>query len=117
MTQTRGLIPMTMFRRRVSAAAPRKTWKMTSAYKTSASLRSFSPDSNVTEAMLSFAMAHINSLRDSSWIPYKEPIVVEVTSEDLEQASQAKTPYKVVGRVLKVRKALGFPKDLVRPGI
>lgn len=115
MTQSRGLIPMTLFRRRISASAPRKTWKMTSAHKTSSSLRAFAPEGNIVEGMLAFVKPHIDSLRDNNWTPFKDPIVIEVTSEDLEQASHAKTPYKAIGRVLKVRKALGFPKELVRP--
>jgi hypothetical protein len=36
-----------------------------------------------------------------------------VTAEDLEDSRMAKTPYKVLGRVWKVRKKMGFPKEFI----
>ncbi len=40
------------------------------------------------------------------------PIIVEVASEDLDGIRLGKTPYKVLGRITRVRKALGFSQEL-----
>lgn len=111
------VVPMTLFRRRVSHIQPRKTWRMTSAHNLAATLIARSTELDATQVsrdLLLFIDPVMKALTTNNWEMYKDPIVVEVTASDLEQARLGKTPYKVIGRVLKVRKALGFPKDVVR---
>lgn len=57
---------------------------------------------------------YLAGLGRNNWKLYKQPIVVEVTPEDLEEIRKSKTPYKVLGRVWKSRKFLGFPDDIIR---
>lgn len=110
-------VPMTVFRRRISSAQPRKTWKMTSASMTSGSSRGsrgvLGSDELIAQDMTSFLMPLFKSLTTNSYTLYKQPIVVEVTAEDLELARNGKTPYKALARVWKSRKALGFPKEYI----
>lgn len=107
-------VPMTLYRRRLTAAQPRKTWKAAGAHHTSMSLLTgAAPVSHeaAAEAMIGFLHPLFHSLKINDFKLYKQPIVVEVTAEDLELARQGKTPYKAMGRVWKVRKQLGFPKE------
>lgn len=116
MSSSGKLVPMTMFRRRLSPAAPRKTWKASASPLLSSVARSYGPSDTtqkVAQSLLSFTNPMLGSLKDNGWTPYKEPIVIEVTLEDIDLVRQAKTPYKVIGRVLKARKALGFPKEII----
>lgn len=117
MTTSHKTVPMTVYRRRLSPAFPRKSWKQSSSVYTSmALLTGVAPvaKEEVPGKILGFLDSMFISLGANDYELYKEPIVVEVTAEDLEFARQGKTPYKVMGRVTKVRKALGFPKDIVR---
>lgn len=115
-SSTGRIVPMTLYRRRLSTAAPRKTWKMASSPLTAAVVRTRlagAPLADVAGQLLSFTDPLIGSLVKNGWTLYKDPIVIEVTAEDLDLAREAKTPYKALGRVVKARKALGFPKDIV----
>jgi hypothetical protein len=101
-------IPASMFRRRLNPAQPRKMWKQIASNSMSAEL---SVPVN-TDLRLSFAKSMLDSLVINSWTLYKNPIVVEVTKEDLADIRSGKTPYKIIGRVLKSRKKLGFADKL-----
>lgn len=113
LTSSHVTVPMTIYRRRISALAPRKTWKQIAATATTTSTAA-SPSVG-SEAILHFAEPLFNGLAVNGWKLYKAPIVVEVTPEDLEEARMSKTPYRVLGRVWKSRKALGFPKEFIHP--
>jgi hypothetical protein len=120
-TSSHKLIPMTMFRRQITPTTPRKTWKMVSSSFTSSSARAtLSADftgteleSKMIEKITGFTAPLLSSLQTNGWTMLKDPIVIEVTAEDLEHARQAKTPHKAMGRVWKVRKQLGFPKEFL----
>lgn len=116
-------VPMTMYRRRVSPAAPRKTWRMISSAVSGAVVPAattattgslpvpFDLRAEATKR-LSFSYTLFDGLKANDWKLYKEPIVVEVLPADLDDARMARTPYKTLGRVLKARKFLGFPKEI-----
>ena len=116
MSTSHKTVGMTVYRRRLSVAQPRKTWKAATTHHTSVTLLSSSspvtPD-QATDQILSFLFPLFRSLETNEYVLYKDPIVVEVTAEDLEDSRMAKTPYKVLGRVWKVRKKLGFPKEFI----
>jgi hypothetical protein len=120
-TSSHKLIPMTMFRRQITPTTPRKTWKMVSSSFTSSSARAmlsadFSGaelESKMVTKITGFIDPLLSSLQTNGWTMLKDPIVIEVTAEDLEHARQAKTPHKAMGRVWKVRKQLGFPKEFL----
>lgn len=116
-------VPMTMYRRRISPSAPRKTWRMISSAVSGAVTpgTTTGPTGSLpvpvdirAEATrrLSFAYSLFDSLKTNEWSVYKEAIVVEVLPTDLDDARLGRTPYKTIGRVLKARKFLGFPKEI-----
>jgi len=109
-------VPVTIYRRRISAHAPRKTWKAISAPTTARHLMSSALDTEpeaAINAVLNPLHPLFRSVAANEYILCRQPIYVEVTPEDLELCVTAKTPYKVLGRVMKVRKSLGFPKEVI----
>ena len=116
-------VPMSMYRRRVSPSAPRKTWKMFASAVSGAvtTATTTGPTGSLpipldlrAEATrrLSFSYTLFDSLKNNEWKLYKEAVVVEVLPTDLDDARMGRTPYKTLGRVLKTRKFLGFPKEI-----
>jgi hypothetical protein len=118
MSTSHKTVPMTVYRRRLSDTQPRKTWKAAATPVTSINLLAgaspVTPDEAI-DRMLSFLFPLFRSLDTNEYILYKQPIVVEVTAEDLEAARLGKTPYKAMARIWKVRKQLGFPKEYIHP--
>lgn len=111
-------IPMSVYRRRISTMQPRKTWRYAAGAKSSSSVMASSPVASVDPisfAIIDFALNYLQGLARAGWTVLNAPIIVEVTPEDLTEASMGKTPYKVLGRVWKVRKKMGFPKEFIQP--
>jgi len=112
-------VPAMMYRRQVSASRPRRAWKSYSL--PSINLNEFGAFNTLpkNEALttaghrLEFMMPTINQLMSNRYQLYKLPVVVEVASEDLDGIRLGKTPYKVLGRITRVRKALGFSDDVI----
>jgi hypothetical protein len=46
------------------------------------------------------------------WTLFKQPIAVEVTPEDMDDVRLGKTPYKILGRITRCRRTLGFGEEL-----
>ena len=126
MSTSHRTVPMTMLRRKLSNARPRKTWTVTSSPVTSSLLTAkYSPVASagvsietrslVAGEMLKLVTPLLDNIMLNGWQLYKEPIVIEATAEDLELVRQGKTPYKTIGRINKVRKAMGFPKEIIHP--
>jgi hypothetical protein len=125
-SKSQRFTPMTCFRRRLTPAAPRKTWRMISAHTTSPAERVSTSgivgdaerNKAIADKILRFLDPTFSSLSANNYKLSHDPIVVEVTTEDLDCSLTGKTPYKVLGRALKVRKAMGLPADVVpKPGI
>jgi hypothetical protein len=115
------VVPMTMYRRRLSTNAPRKTWKQFGSSRTAAFAIETSgsiPDpagrlDNTLNQMTSFMEAALKSIASNNYKVQIKPIIVEVVASDMDEIKNGKTPYKLLGRFMKVRKVLGFPKDLI----
>ena len=113
-------VPITTYRRRISSANPRKTWKQMSTVFRS----EIDPATNKLVALgrehalatvadrISYTDSLFNQLVTSGWTVYKQPIVVEVTQDDLEDIRLSKTPYKILGRITRCRRALNFGESL-----
>jgi len=110
-------VPMMMHRRTLTPERDRRPWRhYGSASTTTRALERFSGDqsSSVTE-VFSIARSTVDKLVNEQY-PYTlvgKPIVVEVSRADMEEVRLGKTPYKVLGRIWKVRKALGYPEKFV----
>ncbi len=108
-------VPMTCYRRKISAVSPRKTWKQVSASISSerditGSFRQIGHEHALlaSQNILSFTDSLFNQLIAQGWKLYLQPIAVEVTKEDLDEVRMSKTPYKILGRITRCRRALKF---------
>lgn len=111
-------VPATMYRRQISKLKPRKAWRTYSL--PAVPLNAFGAyDALQTEdvkqksvARLEYISNSFTQLVSSRYELYKQPIFVEVSQEDIEQIRLAKTPYKILGRITRVRRNLGFGEAL-----
>jgi hypothetical protein len=108
-------VPTTTYRRRVSPLAPRKTWRaMPSMFRSerdeSGALIQLGREHALATVpdRLGHARVLFDQLVAAGYTVFKQPIAVEVTREDLSDVYYTKTPYKVISRILRSRKALGF---------
>jgi hypothetical protein len=112
---------MTMYRRRLSTNAPRKTWKQFGSSRTAAFAIETSSSiadpaarvENTLDEMTSFMTSALKSIASNNYRVQIKPIVVEVVASDMDEIKNGKTPYKLLGRFMKVRKVLGFPKEFI----
>lgn len=109
-------VPHTLYRRQISADAPRKSWKTSSAV--AEPWHGVRPQIS-DDSALSFGLSRFEfmegtlvNLASRGWKLYKKPVIVEVTAQDMDDVRQGKTPYKVVARITRVRRALGFGEAL-----
>lgn len=112
-------VPMTTYRRQISEAAPRKAWKqMSTLFKSE-----MNPDGSLVQLGREHALSTLQDrigytdnlftqIAMRNWELYKQPITVEVTPEDLEDVRNAKTPYKILGRVTRSRRVYNFGESL-----
>jgi len=111
-------VPAMVYRRQISSSRPRRAWKSFSL--PSINVNEFGafttmPKDQAIEtakSRLEYMKSTIDQMARYSYQLYKLPIVVEVASEDLDGIRLGKTPYKVLGRITRVRKALGFSQEL-----
>lgn len=113
-------VPISTYRRRISTGNPRKTWKqMSTTFRSE-----IDPAGNTLvqlgkEHALATVMDRVSyndglftQLINSGWSLHKQPFVVEVTQEDLEDIRLSKTPYKILGRITRCRRTLNFGESL-----
>lgn len=116
------LVPVTVYRRRINRVTPRKTWKAFSAHQSPdcdsmGKIAQYSVELALPKAKekLGFMDSLFHQLTSQGYTVYKQPIAVEVTSEDLDDVRLSKTPYKIIARITRSRRALGFEEALFLP--
>lgn len=111
-------VPAVIYRRQISAAKPRKGWKHSGMPALSIdefgvfTKKSKDDALRIAESRLELVQSTFTQLSSYHYKVYKQPIFVEVSMEDLEGIRTGKTPYKVLGRITRVRRALGFGEEL-----
>lgn len=113
-------VPISTYRRRITKANPRSTWKqMSTAFRsetdlTTGQLVQLGKEHALSTVRdrISYADSLFAQLINSGWQLYKEPIAVEVTFDDLEDIRMSKTPYKILGRITRCRRTLNFGEAL-----
>jgi hypothetical protein len=109
-----------MYRRQISKLKPRRAWKTYSlpalpvnsfgAYDQAASK---DEATNIVDSRLSYMATTFTQLNSFHYKLYKQPLFIEVAQEDLESIRLSKTPYKILGRITRVRRTLGFGEFIV----
>jgi hypothetical protein len=112
-------VPSTLYRRQISKLKPRRAWKTFSlpvlplnsfgAYDT----QSKDDAMQAADTRLNYMATTLTQLSSYGYKLYKNPILVEVAQEDLESIRLSKTPYKILGRITRVRRTLGFGEFIV----
>ena len=111
-------VPATLYRRQISKFHPRKSWKtyaLPSLPKTEfGNFKKYFGDEqkSLIDSRASYLENIFSRLETHSYQLYKQPIVVEVSLADLEEVRNARTPYKVLGRITRLRRHLGFGEQL-----
>lgn len=112
-------VPATMYRRQISSVKPRRAWKTYSlpalplnafgTYEMADKEKALqSADSRIGYMATTFSQ-----LKSYGYALYKQPLLIEVSQEDLESIRLSKTPYKILGRITRVRRTLGFGELIV----
>jgi hypothetical protein len=112
-------VPSTLYRRQISSAKPRRAWKTYALPKleqevTTGTFAVLNKDVALMQSgnRVTFTENTFSRMESYGYKLYKQPIVVEVSQADVADIRSSKTPYKVLGRVTRARKALGFSEKL-----
>jgi hypothetical protein len=116
--------PFCLHSRTISETSPRKQWRITKCgVDNNEVLTSGSPvgQTKAQELALSMVDRFQGSIykavfpkgTDAEWKLRAKPIVVEITSFDLAEVNEWKTPAPALRRIQKCRVALDFPEKLV----
>jgi hypothetical protein len=108
-----------MYRRQISSVKPRRAWKTYSlpalplnafgTYEMADKEKALqSADSRIGYMATTFSQ-----LKSYGYTLYKQPLLIEVSQEDLESIRLSKTPYKILGRITRVRRTLGFGEFII----
>lgn len=118
-TPSGKVVPMSAYKRRISPTEPRKSWRLVSSMHGSdrdgaGKVIQLSKEHALSTVRdrLSFTDSLFNQLIIQGWTLFKQPIVVEVSPEDLDDIRAGKTPYKILGRVTRSRRHYKFPETL-----
>ncbi len=119
--QLQSRVPVTLLKRRLTISAPKRTWRsfamgsVMNPNNEPKALMCSTEQLDKAKAALKHADQFFNGLIGNAWaVQNNKILVVEVTAEDLLDVRRGKTPYKVLGRIMKCRRANGFPQ-LVKP--
>ena len=112
-------VPSTMYRRQISSAKPRRAWKTYSL--PSLSLNAFGTYETVdkdnalqnADSRVGYMASTFSQLKSYGYTLYKQPLLIEVSHEDLDSIRLSKTPYKILGRITRVRRTLGFGEFII----
>jgi len=114
-------VPLTLYRRRLTSSKPRATWQAYSTYDKPlldadgnfALITSKSDARIIAKQRLAFGDKLFNQIIDHGYVLRKSPIVVEIGVDDLDDLCNHRTPYKILSRVTRSRKVLGFADALI----
>jgi hypothetical protein len=118
-------VPSSSWRRQISAWSPKKPWRVynngdwatrrTNAMETKALETSSTSEvaKEVSAEMLMDLAKVLDQLHDNEWQLFKKPIVLEFSQEDLDDTKNQQTPSALVRRILRARKELGFPEEIL----
>jgi hypothetical protein len=112
-------VPSTMYRRQISSVKPRRAWKTYSL--PTLPLNAFGTYETVdkdnalqsADSRVGYMASTLSQLKSYGYTLYKQPLLIEVSQEDLESIRLSKTPYKVLGRITRVRRTLGFGEFII----
>jgi hypothetical protein len=114
-------VALTLYRRRLTPSKPRATWNAYSTYDKpkldvdgNFEIISYKSDAiKLAKERLVFGEKLFTQIIDHGYKLRKAPIIVEIGVDDLADICAHKTPYKILARVTRTRKVLGFADALI----
>lgn len=119
-------VPVSTWRRQISSWSPKKPWKCYTAPSQEVvnsrkdtcigEIKEVAdPDKALvmSEETLVDLTNTLNNLYNAEWQMLEKPIVVEFSVEDLLNTSAWETPQALIRRIVRARKELGFPDELI----
>ena len=120
--KTHAFVPMTGMYRQVSAAHDKRGWRYRTARDKVGTLKEGSIDtlqeqttSDTLKAVgkvLAEFQPHIQAMNAGEWSLYKEPVVVEMSAEDVVKIEEQQTPGALIRRITRARQDLGFEDSI-----
>jgi len=96
------------YRRQLTNGGPKKQWRWLNP-----SSDEYLPGSSSLQRRR-FLDATMERLASRGFVVLKQPLIVDVSEHDLEDIAKRQTPYKLIGRVHKVRRKHGFPTTFIK---
>ena len=114
-------VPLTLYRRRLTPKKPRAVWNAYSTYDKPKFdvegkfelITSKSDAIQIAKQRVTFADKLFAQIIEHGYSLRKAPIVVEIGIDDLDDLCGHKTPYRILARVTRTRKVLGFADALI----
>lgn len=106
--------PMRVLTRQISHVSPRKAWR----FYTSPARIDALPTDNISVASWSAApliediSPFLTGFAASGWGIYKEPVAVEMSTDDLADVTGSNTPNALIRRILRARTEAGYEEAL-----
>lgn len=125
MTTEGAFVPAGTWRRQISQWSPRKPWKTYFANGVDIRKALHEPLNEIValptkDEAVSFGQSSIldltntmNNLYNNEWKLFMTPIVLDFSYEDLLNTKAWETPTALIRRILRARKELGFPDELI----
>lgn len=102
------VVDPTIYRRQLTASMPKRQWRTFTMHAAN-----FVENFKTEERLTVHTTNYFGRLANGGFALVKEPIVVDTSADDLADIRALRTPYKLLGRIQKVRKAKGFPEKVL----
>lgn len=118
-------VPNSSWRRQISAWSPKKPWRVynngdyttrRTNYEISKALETSAvgESAKAYSAEMLFDLSRVlDNLNENGWKLFEQPIVLEFSQEDLDDTLNQQTPSALIRRILRARKELGFPDEIL----
>lgn len=97
-------LPGKIYSRTISSYRKKPRWE------TAVNALSAETESGITLSTFYYSIQAF--MREPNWRLRMEPIIAELSDEDVEMHKRGDVPYPLIGRILRARRALGFPEKL-----
>jgi hypothetical protein len=118
-------VPSSSWRRQISAWSPKKPWRSYANGENYTTRARTAEDSKALEtaemdkakeisAQMLYELSKVlDNLKENDWSLFQQPIVLEFSQEDLDDTMNSETPSALIRRILRARKELGFPDEIL----
>ena len=107
------LIGLSVVRRVVTIASPKKPWKFAILPDASGHPVSDAEKDTYCTTRMALPSTLFDQIMSGGWTMVGQPILLEVSKKDMDDIGQKKAPTKMIYRINQSRTALAFPAALI----